>query len=310
MGAYVMHRVIQMVIAVFGISIIVFAITNMIGDPVNVLLPPETPYEQREIYREQMGFNRPLVVQYADFFSDAVRGDFGNSFRTERSALSLVMERMPATLLLTVSGTILATLIAIPMGILSAYKRHSWWDNFATLFVVAGQAMPIFWLGLMLIIIFGVNLKWLPPSGYGDMGIDRLKHLILPAAVLGVFLAPVTERLVRSGMLDALTQDYVRTARAKGLSERVVLGRHAFRNTMIPVITVLGLQFGQLLGGAVITETVFAWPGVGLLAIESIRNADFPVTQAVVVTLAILISLVNLAVDLVVGVIDPRLRTK
>ncbi len=308
MGAYVMHRVLQMLIAVFGISVIVFIITNMIGDPVNVLLPPETPYEQREIYREQMGFNRPLIVQYADFLSNAVRGDFGNSFRAEKSALSLVLERMPATLLLTVAGTIVATAIAIPMGILSAYKRHTVWDNISTLFVVAGQAMPIFWLGLMLIIVFGVNLKWLPPSGYGEMGVDRIKHLILPTIVLGVFLAPVTERLVRSGMLDALTQDYVRTARAKGLSERTVLSRHAFRNTMIPVITVLGLQFGQLLGGAVITETVFAWPGVGLLAIDSIRNADFPVTQAAVVTLAIIISLVNLAVDLVVGMIDPRLR--
>lgn len=308
MGAYVMHRVIQMLIAVFGISVIVFIITNMIGDPVNVLLPPETPYEQREIFREEMGFNRPLYVQYADFLSSAIRGDFGNSFRTERSALSLVMERMPATLLLTLAGTILATVIAIPMGILSAYKRYTIWDNISTLFVVAGQAMPIFWLGLMLIIVFGVNLKWLPPSGYGEMGVDRLKHLILPTVVLGVFLAPVTERLVRSGMLDALTQDYVRTARAKGLTERVVLGRHAFRNTMIPVITVLGLQFGQLLGGAVITESVFAWPGVGLLAIDSIRNADFPVTQAAVVTLAIIISLVNLSVDIVVGFIDPRLR--
>jgi peptide/nickel transport system permease protein len=307
MGAYVAHRVLQMFIAVFGISIIVFVITNMIGDPVNVLMPPETPYEQREIFRESMGFNRPLPVQYLDFLSHAVRGDFGNSFRTDHSALDLVLRRMPATLLLTLSGTILATLIAIPMGILSAYKRHSIWENFSTLFVVAGQAMPIFWLGLMLIIVFGVNLHWLPVSGYGDFGVDRLKHMILPTVVLGVFLAPVTERLVRSGMLDALTQDYVRTARAKGLRERVVLFRHAFRNSMIPVITVLGLQFGQLLGGAVITETVFAWPGVGLLAIDSIRNSDFPVTQAAVVTLAVIISLVNLGVDLVVGLIDPRI---
>jgi peptide/nickel transport system permease protein len=299
-----------MVIAVFGISVIVFVITNMIGDPVNVLLPPETPYEQREIFREQMGFNRPLIVQYADFLSDAVRGDFGNSFRTERPALKIVWERMPATLLLTVSGTILATIIAIPMGMLSAYKRHSIWDNLSTLFVVAGQAMPIFWLGLMFIIIFGVNLKWLPPSGYGDLGVDRLKHLVLPTLVLGVFLAPVTERLVRSGMLDALTQDYVRTARAKGLRERSVLTRHALRNTAIPVITVLGLQFGQLLGGAVITETTFAWPGVGLLAIDSIRNADFPVTQAAVVSLAVIICLVNLMVDLVVGVLDPRISRR
>jgi ABC-type dipeptide/oligopeptide/nickel transport system permease component len=168
--------------------------------------------------------------------------------------------------------------------------------------------MPIFWLGLLAIIIFGVNLKWLPVSGYGDGGLDRLQHLILPTLVLGFFIAPVTERLVRSGMLEALSQDYVRTARAKGLRERVVLLRHAFRNTMIPVITVLGLQFGQLLGGAVITESVFAWPGVGTLAIESIRGYDFPVTQAVVVMLAVLICLVNLAVDLMVGALDPRIR--
>jgi peptide/nickel transport system permease protein len=194
------------------------------------------------------------------------------------------------------------------MGIISAYKRHTFWDNLTTLFVVAGQAMPIFWLGLMLIIIFGVNLKWLPPSGYGEFGVDRLEHMILPTLVLGVFLAPVTERLVRSGVLDALTQDYVRTARAKGLQERVVLVRHALRNSIIPVITVLGLQFGQLLGGAVITETTFAWPGVGLLAIESIRNADFPVTQAAVVSLAVIICLVNLGVDLAVGMLDPRVR--
>ncbi len=308
MGAYIASRMVQMIIAVFGISVIVFVITNMIGDPANVLLPPETPYEQREVFREQMGFNRPLIVQYGDFLAHAIRGDFGTSFRTERSALTIVMERMPATLLLTLTGTVLATCIAIPMGIISAYKRHSIWENLTTLFVVAGQAMPIFWLGLMLIIVFGVNLKWLPPSGYGDFGIDRLKHLVLPTVVLGVFLAPVTERLVRSGVLDALTQDYVRTARAKGVKERTVLVRHAFRNSIIPVITVLGLQFGQLLGGAVITESVFAWPGVGLLAIESIRNADFPVTQAAVVTLAVIISIVNLAVDLVVGVLDPRIR--
>lgn len=308
MGQYIINRLIQMVIVVFGISIIVFIITNMLGDPVSVLLPPETPYEQREIFREQMGFNRPLVVQYGDFLIDAVRGDFGNSFRSARPAATIVLERMPATLLLTVSAIIVATLIAVPMGIVSAYKRHSIWENFATLFVVTGQAMPIFWIGLLMIIIFGVNLKWLPVSGYGDGGIDRLKHMVMPVLVLGFFIAPVTERLVRSGMLDALSQDYVRTARAKGLAERVVLVRHALRNTMIPVITVLGLQFGQLLGGAVVTEAVFAWPGVGQVAIESIRGADFPVTQAAVVLLAIMICVVNLGVDLVVGALDPRIR--
>jgi len=308
MARYLAHQLTQMVIAIFGISIIVFVITHVIGDPTSVLLPLDTPLEQREEFRRQMGFDRPILVQYADFLGQAIRGDFGNSFRVEKSALSLVLERIPATLLLTASATVLAILIAIPMGILSAYKRHSIIDNIATVFVVAGQAMPIYWLGLMLIILFGVQLKWLPPSGYGEFGIDRLKHLILPTLVLGVFLAPVTERLVRSGMLDALTQDYVRTARAKGLRERVVLTRHALRNAIIPVITVLGLQFGQLLGGAVITETVFAWPGIGQLTVDSIRNADFPVTQAAVITIAVMISVVNTAIDVVVGIIDPRIR--
>lgn len=308
MGSYIINRLIQMVIVVFGISVIVFVITNLLGDPVSVLLPPETPYEQREIFREEMGFNRPLIVQYGDFLLDAVQGDFGESFRTGRPATELVLERMPATLTLTFAAVLLATVIAVPMGIVSSYKRHSIWENLATLFVVTGQAMPIFWLGLLLIIIFGVNLKWLPVSGYGEGGVDRIKHLILPAFVLGFFIAPVTERLVRSGMLEALGQDYVRTARAKGLTERTVLLRHALRNTMIPVITVLGLQFGQLLGGAVITEAVFAWPGVGQLAIESIRGKDFPVTQAAVVLLAVIICLVNLGVDLIVGGLDPRIR--
>ncbi len=297
MARYLAHQLTQMVIAIFGISIIVFVITHVIGDPTSFLLPLDTPLEQREEFRRQMGFDRPILVQYADFLGQAIRGDFGNSFRVEKSALSLVLERIPATLLLTASATVLAILIAIPMGILSAYKRHSIIDNIATVFVVAGQAMPIYWLGLMLIILFGVQLKWLPPSGYGEFGIDRLKHLVLPTLVLGV-----------SGMLDALTQDYVRTARAKGLRERVVLTRHALRNAIIPVITVLGLQFGQLLGGAVITETVFAWPGIGQLTVDSIRNADFPVTQAAVITIAVMISVVNTAIDVIVGIIDPRIR--
>ncbi len=308
MARYLAHQLTQMVIAIFGISIIVFVITHVIGDPTSVLLPLDTPLEQREEFRRQMGFDRPILVQYADFLGQALRGDFGTSFRVKKSALSLVLERIPATLLLTASATVVAILIAIPMGIVSAYKRHSVVDNIATVFVVAGQAMPIYWLGLMLIILFGVQLKWLPPSGYGEFGLDRLKHLVLPTVVLGVFLAPVTERLVRSGMLDALTQDYVRTARAKGLRERVVLTRHALRNAIIPVITVLGLQFGQLLGGAVITETVFAWPGIGQLTVDSIRNADFPVTQAAVITIAVMISLVNTAIDVIVGIIDPRIR--
>jgi peptide/nickel transport system permease protein len=197
----------------------------------------------------------------------------------------------------------LAVLIALPLGIVSAYHRRSLIDTLATMLAVAGQAMPIYWLGLMLMILFSVRLKWLPASGYGTVA-----HLLMPAFCLGVFTAPLAMRLVRSGMLDVLTTDYVRTARSKGLREATVVLRHALRNTLIPVVTVLGLQFGQLLGGAIITETVFAWPGVAQLAVNAIVNADFPVVQASIIMLAVLITAVNLGVDLLVGVLDPRIR--
>lgn len=303
MVGYIVRNLLQMLVVLFGISVIVFVLNYMIGDPVGVLLGPEAPRETREIFRHQMGFDRPLMVQYLDFARGAIVGDFGTSYRVPRPAMELVMERMPATLLLTTTGMGLAVLIAIPLGVLSARRRNSLVDSLSTIIAVAGQAMPIYWLGLMLMIVFSVRLKWLPASGYGT-----LEHLIMPAFCLGVFTAPVAMRLVRSGMLDVLTMDYVRTARSKGLAERTVLIRHVIRNTMIPVVTVLGLQFGQLLGGAIITETVFAWPGVAQLAVNAIINADFPVTQAAVIMLAVLITGVNLLVDLAVGFLDPRIR--
>jgi peptide/nickel transport system permease protein len=194
-------------------------------------------------------------------------------------------------------------LIALPLGILSALKHHSLVDNLCTAIAVAGQAMPIFWLGIMLIIIFAVQLKALPASGYGTW-----QHFLMPAFCLGAFLAPITMRLVRSGVIEVMNMEYIKTARAKGVGERMVVVKHALRNACIPVITVLGLQFAQLLGGAIVTETVFAWPGVATLTVESIRNQDFPVVQCAVVLLALLIVTINLVVDLVVGLIDPRIR--
>ena len=194
-------------------------------------------------------------------------------------------------------------MIALPLGILAALKRHSLVDNLCTMLAVAGQAMPLFWLGIMLIIILAVRLKVLPASGYGTW-----QHFVMPSFCLGAFLAPVTMRLVRSGVIEVMNMEYIKTARAKGVAERMVVAKHAFRNACIPVITVLGLQFGQLLGGAIVTETVFAWPGVATLTVESIRNQDFPVVQCAVVMLALIIVAVNLLVDLIVGVIDPRIR--
>lgn len=296
-------QTIQLLVAVWGISLIVFLVNFVIGDPLSGLVSAETPEETRAILRHQYGFDRPVLVQYFDFARRAAVGDFGDSYIIRKPAIDLVLERIPATLQLALAGMGIGILIALPVGIISAYRPYSLLDNIATVLAVAGQAMPIYWLGLMLILLFSVQLRWLPVSGYGSP-----QHLVLPAFCLGVFTAPIAMRLVRSGMLDALAQDYVRTARAKGVRELAMLLRHALPNTLIPVITVLGLQFGQLMGGAIITETIFAWPGVALLAITAIYRSDIPVMQASVVMLAVFITVVNFAVDLLVIALDPRLR--
>jgi ABC-type dipeptide/oligopeptide/nickel transport system permease component len=305
MKRYLAHQCIQLLVVCLGISVITFLLLHLKGDPVVLLLPLDAGKEEMERFRHLMGFDQPLYVQYLRFLMGAVRGDFGDSLYMRKSAFALVMERMPATLLLTFAGLIVSLVIAIPLGIVSAMKRYSVVDNLCTMFAVGGQAMPIFWLGIMLIIVFSVKFHWLPASGFGTW-----THLVLPATTLGFFLAPLTMRLVRSGMLEVLSQDYVRTARAKGVSEHDVLLKHAFRNVAIPVVTIIGLQFGQLLGGAIVTETVYAWPGVATFTVTAIRNSDFPVVQASVFLLALCIVVVNLIVDLLVGMIDPRIRLK
>jgi len=290
-------------IVLFGISLITFVISHVIGDPLGVLLPLDAPSSTRAVYRHEMGLDRPVVLQYLQFVADIGRGRFGDSFLVKKPALALVAERIPRTLLLAAAGMVVAVTVAFPLGILAGYRRRSFADSASIVLAVAGAAIPIYWLGLMLQILLGVRLHWLPPSGYGSW-----RHLILPAFCLGAFLAPLTMRLVRSGMIEVLAQDYVRTARAKGIAERVVLTRHACRNMLLPVVTVLGLQFGQLMGGAVITETVFSWPGVASLVVQAIQSSDFPVTQAAVIILASIILAVNLSVDTIAGMLDPRLR--
>ena len=305
MRGYIARQLVQLVVVIIGISILSFAILHVIGDPVLLLLPQNAGKEEYERYRALFGLDQPLVVQYWKFASRAVRGDFGRSWYGDTPALPLVMERMPPTLYLTFAGLGVALLIALPLGILAALKRHSALDNLCTMVAVAGQAMPIFWLGIMLIIIFAVRLQALPASGYGTW-----QHFVMPAFCLGAFLAPITMRLVRSGIIEVMNMEYIKTARAKGVAEALVVAKHAFRNACIPVLTVLGLQFGQLLGGAIVTETVFAWPGVATLTVDSIRNQDFPVVQCAVVLLALVIVVVNLAVDVLVGFIDPRIRVQ
>ena len=280
-----------------------FAILHVIGDPVLLLLPQNAGKEEYERYHKLLGLDKPMYVQYWKFATRAAQGDFGKSWYTDTPAFALVLERMPPTLYLTTAGLVVALVIALPLGTIAALKRHSFVDNVCTMLAVAGQAMPIFWLGIMLIIIFAVRLKALPASGYGTW-----QHFLMPAFTLGAFLAPLTMRLVRSGVIEIMNMDYIRTARAKGVGEQMVVSKHAFRNACIPIITVLGLQYGQLLGGAIITETVFAWPGVATLTVDSIRNQDFPVVQCAVVLLALIIVTVNVLVDMIVGLIDPRIR--
>jgi len=284
MRRYIVRQLVQLVVVILGISVLAFAILHVLGDPVLLLLPQNAGKEEFERYRHLLGLDRPLYVQYWKFFSRAVLGDFGKSWYADTPAFALVLDRMPPTIYLTFAGLAVGLLIALPLGIVAALKRNSW-------------------LGIMLIIVFAVRLKVLPASGYGTW-----RNFLMPAFCLGSALAPITMRLVRSGVIEVMNMEFIKTARAKGLAEPVVVVKHAFRNACIPVITVLGLQFGQLLGGAIITETVFAWPGVATLTVESIRNQDFPVVQCAVILLALLIVGVNLIVDLIVGFIDPRIR--
>ncbi len=303
MGRYTVKRLMQSIVVILAVSTLAFVILRGVGDPARLLLSPEGTREDLSTLRRVLGLDVPLYVQYVRFLGGIVRGDFGTSFTFGLPAFELVLQRMPATLLLTGAALAIAVPMGLVLGIISAVKQNTVYDNLATTLAVLGRATPNFWLAIMLILLFGVILRWLPPSGYGS-----LSHLIMPAIALGTGLAATIARLTRSSMLEVIRQDYVRTARAKGLRERNVLFRHAFRNALIPVITVIGLQTGTLLGGAIITETIFAWPGAGRLLVQSIYNYDYPVVQTSVFIIATTFVLINLVIDLLYGSIDPRIR--
>jgi len=301
---YIIRRSIQAIGVCLVVSMISFFLLFLNTDPALVLLPLDAEMKDIETFKKQMGLDRPILIQYGDFLRKAVfHGDFGQSLVAKVPTLELIAERFPATLQLAVAVMIIVNLVSIPAGIISAVRRYSLADNLATIVALVGQAMPLYWFGIMLIIIFGVWLRWLPISGSGS-----LAHLVLPAITLASWMLPINMRLVRSGMLDVLNQDYIRTARAKGLTEKKVLIKHAFRNAAVPLITILGMQIGLLLGGAVVTETVFAWPGMGRLAVDSIRVGDYPVVQAVVVVFAFFVIVGNLVADILAALTDPRIR--
>ena len=304
MRTYILRKLIEALGVCLAISAISFFLLFLNTDPALLLLPPEAEAQDIALFKRQMGLDRPVIVQYLDFLGKVIfHGDFGTSFVAKIPAVQLIAERFPATLKLSLAALLITNIVALPAGVIAAIRRYSLMDNLATFIALMGQAMPLYWFGIMLIIVFGVWLGWLPVSGS-----DSLAHLILPAITLGSWVIPVNMRLVRSGMLDVLTQDYIRTARAKGLTEKKVLIKHAFKNAAVPLVTVIGTQFGLLLGGAVVTETVFAWPGLGRLAVDSIRMGDYPVVQAIVVVFALFVVAGNLAADLLAAFIDPRIR--
>jgi peptide/nickel transport system permease protein len=303
--AYVLSRLGQTALVVFLSLTAVFAMVRLSGDPVLLFMPMDIQAKDVNEFRQRLGFNDPLPVQYWRFVAGAARGDFGESLRYKQDALGLVLERLPATLLLAGASLLLTVGIALPLGVLSAVRRNSLLDHVGTLATVLGQATPGFWLGLMLIFLFSVKLRWLPTGGTGS-----LAHLVMPAVVLAAFFAARIARLTRSAVLDALGEEYVLTARAKGLGEGRVVGKHALRNSAIPIVTLAGLEAGQLLGGAVITETIFAWPGLGRLTVQALLNRDFPVVLAAVFLISVMYTLINLLVDLLYGWLDPRVRLR
>ena len=298
------RRVVRLAVVLVGVTLVTFAILHVSGDPVSLMMP-EAPESDRAALRQAMGFNEPLPVQFVRFLANTARGDFGNSFFHRAPALPLVLERMPTTLLLTVLALGLSLAIALPVGILSAVRRNSLFDHGATFVVFLGTSMPVFWTGIMLIILFAVQLRLLPVSGW-----ESWQALVLPTATLATFSTPLLLRIVRSSMLEVINLDYVRTARAKGVSERIVIWHHALINAALPLVTVAGLQFGILLGGAIVTETVFAVPGLGRLIVSAIRQLDFPIVQAGVFVLALIVVLVNFAVDLLYIYLNPQIRVR
>ena len=300
---YIIKKLPHLVIVVLGVSIITFFIMHLSGDPAQLMLSKEATAQEIDAYSHALGYDQPLYIQYAKFLKGAVQGDFGMSMVHRRSAFQIVIERLPATLELAFSAIIFAILVAVPMGIIAAVKRNSLFD-YSSMGVALGlQSMPTFWFAIMLVLVFSVTFNIFPTSGRGSFS-----QLVLPTVALGSFYMAMISRLTRSGLLEVLSEDYIRTARAKGVKEYLVVFKHALKNSLIPLVTVVGLEFGRLLGGAVITETVFEWPGVGKLAVTAINQRDYPVVQAVVFVLAVTFVLVNFFTDLLYSYLDPRIR--
>jgi len=294
-----------MIVVIFLALTAVFFLLRLSGDPATLFLPPDAPKDQIAQYREMLGFDRPLYVQYGDFLLKAIQGDFGESLRSHEDALSVVLGRVPATFQLAFAALGLSILIAIPIGILSAYKRNTFYDRIGVGLTVLGQAIPSFWLGLLLIFFFAAVFHLLPSGGGGT-----IYHMILPTITLAAYSVARFARFTRSTMLDVLKKDYIRTAKASGVPMMRVLFKYALKNSLIPIITLVALDLGVLLGGAVITEVVFSWPGVGRLLMQSLLNRDFPIVLAGVFFIAVVYSIINFIADIAYAYVNPQIRVK
>lgn len=304
MLSYLIKRLVASVPTLLGVSLVIFSMVHLTpGDPVQVMLDVHASADQVARLRSELGLDRPLPEQYLRFLAGAVRGDLGDSLKSGRPVVTEMGERLPATLLLTISGMGIAIPLGVLLGILAAANRDTWVDSATMVLAMLGVSLPSFWIGIVLIYVFGVHLQWLPVAGSGSW-----KHLILPAITLGLLASSVLARMTRSGMLEVLSHDYIRTARSKGLAEKIVLLKHALKNTLIPVVTVIGVQVGSLLGGSFIIEQLYAWPGVGRLAVGAIQSRDYPLMQAIALYVALIYVMVNLLVDIVYGLLDPRIR--
>ena len=310
---YVLRRLLLAVPVLFGVSLLVFAVMHLApGDPAAIMLGAQATREDVTRLHRELGLDRPLPVQYARWLGRVVRGDLGRSIPLGREVLPEVLTRFRATLILTGGALLVAIVIGVPAGIASATRQYSWLDRVSMGIAVTGVSLPVFWTGIMLIILFSLTLRWLPSAGmfspYGGDLADLLWHLILPAVTLGTASAAALARMTRSSVLEIVRQDFVRSARAKGLAERAVIGRHVLKNAVNPVVTVLGIQVGTLLGGAILTETVFSWPGLGSMMVRAIQARDYPLVQGGVLLIATTFVGVNLLVDLLYAVFDPRIR--
>ena len=305
MREYLIGKLVHTAIVLVCVLTLVFVVLHLTGDPVMMMLPSNASQDEIRALTAALGLDQPLHVQYARFLARLARGDLGVSLQHQQPAMALVLERLPASLLLTVTAVAIAVTLAVPLGLVAAARRGTALDHLAVGLAALGQSAPIFWTGLMLMLVLAVTLKWLPTTGYGTW-----RQLVMPALTLAAYPTAAIARLVRAGLLEVLEADYVRTARAKGLRERRVILKHALKNAALPVVTVIGLQFGLLLGGAIVCEMIFAWPGVGRLLIFAINNRDFPLVEAAVFVIATVFVVANLLVDLCYGWLDPRIHVR